>query len=106
MEIKELKRKIEEQKEENIRLFKIFEYKIHQKEMQPILEQWRQGSKLLKSLIKQLQDLKTIEKTAKKGNNKPYVNGYKEATKRNITCSTYERSQKRLAKKMLSFIGL
>jgi len=49
MRIKELKKEIEEQGEENVRLFKIFEYKTYKEEMQPILQQWREGSKKNKS---------------------------------------------------------
>lgn len=35
---------------------------------------------------------------------KPFVNGFDEATDRYITCSTYERSQKRLEKEIASFM--
>lgn len=108
MEIKELKKRIAEQKEKNIKLFKIFQYRMHEREMQPILTEWREGSKILKSMIKELQELETRE-----GNNtvntkedeKVFVNGFGEATKREITCSTYEKAQKRNSKAMLSFIG-
>lgn len=34
-----------------------------------------------------------------------FVNGYGEATKREITSASYKRSQKRLEKQLLSFVG-
>lgn len=108
MEIKQLKKKIEEQKEKNIKLFKIFQYRLHEREMQPIITEWREESKILKSMIKELHELEAKENTkttSTKENEKAFVNGFGEATKRNITCSTYEKAQKRNSKAMLSFIG-
>ena len=108
MNIKELKRKIEEQKEKNINLFKIFQYRLHEREMQPIIVEWREGSKILKNMIKELHELETKERNNTVNTNentKVFVNGYGEATKREITCSTYEKAQKRNSKAMLTFIG-
>lgn len=109
MSIEELKQEIEKQGKENVRLFKIFEYKMHKEEMQPILAEWREGSKKLKSMIKELQELELEMKAQNQQttteNKKTFVNGFGEATQRNITCSGYERSDKRTQKAMLSFIG-
>ncbi|MEX0598491.1 MAG: hypothetical protein WD512_18560 [Candidatus Paceibacterota bacterium] len=108
MEIKELKKKIEEQKEKNINLFGIFQYKLHEREMQPLIEEWREGSKLLKSMFKELHELEEKERSNTvnmKEDKKVFVNGFGEATRREITCSTYEKAQKRHSKAMLSFIG-
>lgn len=35
---------------------------------------------------------------------KIFINGFGEASQRNISCSTYERQQKRTGKEILSFI--
>lgn len=111
MRIEELKQKIEEQKEENVKLFKIFEYKMHKEEMQPIIQQWRKGSTKIKALLNELYQLEIKECNERKVNednkneSKTFVNGYGEATKREITCSTYTRTEKSNAKAMLSFIG-
>lgn len=113
MNIKELKRDIEEQREKNIKLYKAIPLPSHEdptnKKAEPILKAWREGSKKIKSMIKELQELETKEKintsNLKVSENK-FVNSYGEATKRNIiTCNTYEKSQKRNAKAILSFIG-
>ena len=108
MKINELKNKIEEQKKRNIELFQIFQYRLHEIEMQPIITEWREGSKLLKSMIKELHELeakKMNNRNSTKEDKKVFVNGFGEATKREITCSTYEKAQRRNAKAMLSFIG-
>jgi len=107
--IEELKNEIEKQKEENVRLFKIFEYKMHKEEVQPLIQEWREGSKKLKAMIKELQELE-LEMRARntnevKTNEKTFVNGFGEATKRNITCAGYDRAEKRNAKAMLLFVG-
>lgn len=108
MSTKELKKKIEEQKEQNVRLFKTFEYKMHKEEVQPLIQEWREGSKILKSMIKELQELEVKENNNKvdiKEDNKVFINGFGEATRRNITCSTYEKSEKRNSKAILAFLG-
>jgi len=109
MRIEELKNEIKEQREENVRLFRIFEYKMHKEEVQPLIQEWREGSKKLKSMIKELSELELkirVNRTNEvKINEKPFVNGFGEATKRNITCSGYDRAEKRNAKAMLLFVG-
>lgn len=112
MNVKELKNKIEEQKERNIKLFKSIPLASHEdplnKKAEPILTEWREGSKKLKSMMKELQELEASERknaTNKKDDKKVFVNSFGEATKREITCSTYEKEQKRNSKAMLSFIG-
>jgi FtsZ-binding cell division protein ZapB len=112
MTIKELKMKIEEQKEKNTKLYKSIPLPTHDdplnKKADPILTQWREGSKILKSMIKELQALERRENNNTvntKENKRVFVNGFGEATKREITCSTYEKSQKRDSKAILSFMG-
>jgi hypothetical protein len=113
MKIKELKMKIEEQKEKNTKLYKSIPLPTHEdplnKKADPILTKWREGSKILKSMIKELQELEIKEKNNTinaNENKKVFVNGFGEATKREITCSTYEKSQKRNSKAILSFMGI
>jgi len=48
---------------------------------------------------------KLLDKNEVKVNKKAFVNGYGEKTERNITCSTYEKAQKRMSKEIMSFIG-
>lgn len=105
MDIDNSKKEIKEQREQNICLFKIFQYKLHESEMQPIIEEWREGSNKLKAMIKELQILEA--KDIKKENKdipKVFINGYGEATSRNITNYSYEKNQKRLAKDILRYI--
>lgn len=107
MTINELKKKIEEQREENIRLFKIFEYKMHKEEVQPLIQEWREGSDKIKAMIRELQELELQERTITKTkeDTKTFVNSFGEATKRNITSLSYERAEKRNKKRILSLIG-
>ena len=49
----ELTIEIEKQRKINIALYEKFQYKLQEKEMQPIIQQWREGSTRLKELIKQ-----------------------------------------------------
>ena len=112
MEIKELKNKIEEQKKRNVELFNSIPLASHEdplnKKAEPILKEWREGSKILKSMIKELQELESRKRSKTNNinkNEKVFVNGFGEATKREITCSNYDNSQKRNSKAMLSFIG-
>ena len=109
MEIKELKKKIEEQRERNIKLFNSIPLATHEdplnKKADLILTEWRKGSKIFKSMIEKLQELESNNTTNKKENKKVFVNGFGEASKREITCSTYEKLQKRNSKAILSFIG-
>lgn len=106
MTISELKKAIEEQREENIRIFKIFEYKMHKEEMQPLLEQWREGSKHLKALLNKLYELEKEErKPFIDTTGKTFVNSFGEATTREITCNGYRRSESRIRKEVMSFIS-
>lgn len=109
--IKELKENIKKQRKINLELFSSIPIPSHEdpcnKKAEPILEQWRLGSIRLKKLLKELQELElnskvNINKSGKES--KIFVNGFGEATKRNITCGTYERSEKRISKEILSFI--
>lgn len=114
MRIAELKKEIEEQGKKNIELYKSIPVPTQKdpcnKKADQILTEWREGSKKIKSMIKELAELERIaynqNKTNEvKTNTKTFVNGFKEATERNITCSTYERAQKRMSKEILLFIG-
>jgi predicted nucleic acid-binding Zn-ribbon protein len=108
MDIKELRKKIEEQKEQNIKLYEIFQYKEYKEEMQPVIEQWREGSKKLKELLNKLYELERKEKASLKAINKEtqtLINGFGEATEREITSSTYERADKRMQKEIMCFMG-
>lgn len=111
MNKEELKQKIEEQERENIRLFNVFQYGLHDEEMQPFINEWREGSKKLRALDDELykQEMKEREeRTANKENKnetKTFINGYGEATSKYITSLTYERAEKRRQKEILSFIG-
>lgn len=105
--INQLKKNIEEQKEINEGLFKIFQYKMHEIEMQLIIEEWREGSRKVKAMIKELQEIELSIKEVKSNNSNTntFINSYGEATEREITCSTYSRQQKKLSKDMLRFMS-
>lgn len=109
MNKEELKQKIEDQKQENIRLYSIFQYNMHKEEMQPLIQQWREGSTKLKSLDEELYQLEKKERDERRANEtretKTFINGYGEATNKYITSSTYERAEKRRQKEVLSFMG-
>lgn len=113
MNKEELKQKIEEQERENINLYNIFKYRLQEEEMQPLVNQWRVGSKKLRELDNELFELEKKERdniivqeeNTKAKETKTFINGYGEATKRYITSSTYERAEKRRQKEILSFIG-
>jgi len=113
MRIAELKKEIDDQKKQNIKLFKSIPLASHadpsNEKAESILVEWRKGSKKLKSLMKELgeleQEMRANNTNETKQNIKTFVNGFGEATQRNITCSGYERVEKRSRKAMLSFIG-
>lgn len=99
---------IEAQREENVRLFSIFQYRSHDKEMQPLIEQWRKGSIRIKALINELNSLKDATKKVSqitKPNNKHFVNGFGEATSRVITTSTYTAACNRMSKRVMTFVS-
>jgi replicative DNA helicase len=111
MNKEQLQQQIKEQEEKNISLGKIFQYRLQDKEMQPLIQEWREGSKKLMLLDNELYKLEmkerdeTLANEDNKKETKTFVNGYGEATKRYITSSTYERAEKRRQKAVLSFIG-
>jgi hypothetical protein len=114
MRIEELKKEIKEQREKNIELFNSIPVPTHEdpfnKKAEPILAEWRKGSKKIKSMIKELAELERIATNTNntnevKTNEKTFVNSFGEATKRNITCYGYERAENRNKKTILSFIG-
>lgn len=103
MNIQQLKAAIEEQTNKNIELYKIFQHKMHLDEMQPLIDEWRNGSDSLKAMVRELQELE-VKDIQEEKINKTFVNNYGEATTRNITSSTYEREQRRLQKQIMQFI--
>lgn len=111
MNKEQLQKQIKEQEEKNISLFKIFQYRLQDKEMQPLIQEWREGSKKLRILLDELYQLETKERDEmltnedNRNETKTFVNGYGEATKKYITSSTYERAEKRRQKEILSFMG-
>ena len=99
MSVEALKRMIDSQQEENIRLYEIFQYRLHDENMQPLINDWRDGSRKLKELLYRLYELEKAEKKSDKSN----VVSKKQA--REITSSTYIRADRRLSKEIMSFIG-
>ncbi|MBO5025961.1 MAG: hypothetical protein J6C86_07460 [Bacteroidaceae bacterium] len=103
--VEQLEMEIIAQGEENVRLYSIFQYRLHEEEMQPLIEKWREGSRHIKELISQKNQLLISERNPNPVVNKQtFVNGYGEATTREITSSTYSRACKRLSKQVMSFI--
>jgi predicted HNH restriction endonuclease len=111
MNKEQLQQQIKEQEAKNISLFEIFQYRLHDKEMQPIITEWREGSAKLRTLLNELykiEDKERDEKLATQDNKKEtktFVNGYGEATKKYITSSTYERAERSRLKAVSSFMG-
>lgn len=111
MNIKELKQKIEEQEKENIDLYNIFQFRLHEEEMQPLIKQWYEGSSRLKQLDNELYEMEKKERNKRltnensKQETKTFINGFGEATNKYITSSTYERAERRRQKEILSFMG-
>jgi hypothetical protein len=112
MNKEQLQKQIKEQEEQNINLFKVFQYRLHDEEMQPIVQEWREGSKKIKVLLDELYKIEMKErdeKLAKEDNTKEtktFVNGYGEATTKYITSTTYEKSERRRQKEVASFMGI
>ena len=50
-EIERLDKEIHEQREENVKLYSIFQYRLHEEDMQPLIKEWRDGGNHLKQLI-------------------------------------------------------
>ncbi|MEG1310517.1 MAG: hypothetical protein RSD47_00785 [Romboutsia sp.] len=111
MEINKLKEEINRQKELNIKLFNSIPTPTREdpnnKKAEPILKQWREGSKKIKELLKELQvlELKNKKATEEKNKNKVFVNSYGEATNREITSISYQRNEKKLSNDILKFIS-
>ena len=111
MNKEQLKTQIKEQEEKNISLFGIFQYRLHDKEMQLHVTEWREGSTKLRTLLNELYQLENKERDERLANEdnrketKTFVNGYGEATNKYITSSTYERVERRRQKAVLSFMG-
>lgn len=103
--LKELDLLIQKQKEENVRLYSIFCYNLHDAEMQPLVEEWRKGSATLKALIKEKNAILDSCHPKTSVASRVFVNSYGEATKRVITSASYERQQNRIAKEVMRFIS-
>lgn len=103
--LKELDLLIQKQKEENVRLYSIFCYNLHDAEMQPLVKEWRKGSATLKALIEEKNEILDSCHPKTSGASRVFVNSYGEATKRVITSASYERQQKRIAKEVMRFIS-
>lgn len=97
--IEELKQAINSQREENIKLYEVFQYRLQEEDMQPLICEWRTGSKRLKELLNRLYEL---EKAKRENNN---INEVSKKPEREITSSTYIRADRRLSKEIMSFIG-
>ena len=104
-EIERLDKEIHEQREENVRLYSIFQYRIHEEKMQPLIKEWRDGSNRLKQLISKRNMLMKSKEPSFSSEKKTFVNGFGEATKREITTSTYARAEKRLSKQIMNFVS-
>lgn len=111
MQINKLKEDIKQQREINLKLFNSIPIASHNdprnEKAEPILKQWRNGSNKLKKILGELQKLeltkeKFINESDKKSN--IFINGFGEATKRDITCNTYKRTQRNMKKEILRFI--
>lgn len=107
MNKEQLQKQIKEQKEKNISLFKIFQYRLQEKEIQPFIQEWYEGSSRLKALDEELWQLERKEREDFYNNTtkKTFINGYGEATTKYISTSTYERAEKRRQKEIVSFLG-
>lgn len=111
MNKEQLQKQIKEQEEKNTNLFNIFQYRLQDKEMQPLIQEWREGSAKLRILLNELYELEMKERDEQLANQnnkkeeKTFVNGFGEATKKYITSSTYERAERSRQKAVLSFMG-
>jgi len=112
MKINKLKKDIKKQREINLELFNSIPVPSHKdprnEKAEAILKQWRDGSNKLKGMLRELQEMelannKSINEHGKDQN--IFINGFGEATKRNITCNSYKRTEKRTEKEILKFIS-
>lgn len=100
--IEELRKEIGEKRDENARLYRVFQYRLQEEEMQPLICEWRNGSNRLKALLRQLSEL---EKEERETHNINKANAYEKPVGRDITSSTYIRADRRLQKDILNFMG-
>lgn len=109
MNIKEIKQTIEIRKENNIKLYKSIPCASYQdplnEKAEPILIEWRNGSKELKRLENELMQLEMAQPKTEQVIDKTFVNSYGEATKREITSTTYNNQSNKLSKEIMSFIS-
>ena len=109
--INELKQEINKQRELNISLFNLIPLATKEdptnEKAEPILKQWREGSKRIKEMIKTLNELEVNfnKQSKRETSKKSFINGYGEATNREITNTNYRMYQNKLSKEILSFIG-
>jgi len=97
MTVNQLKIEIDKQRAHNIELYKAIPCAAQES---PMLTQWREGSKRIKQLTGELNQLLDAQRPVNAIANKPT-----EKAERYITCTTYENAQKRLSKEIMSFIG-
>ena len=97
MTINELKVEIDKQRAHNIELYKAVPCAAQESQA---LTEWREGSKRIKQLTRELNELLDKQKPVAVVANKSI-----EKTERYITCSTYENAQRRQSKEIMSFIG-
>lgn len=97
MTVDELKIEIDKQRAHNIELYKAMPCAAQDSLM---LVEWREGSKRIKQLTSELNQLLDKQRPINAITNKPT-----EKTERYITCTTYENAQRRLSKEIISFIG-
>ena len=106
--IKKLKLEIEEQKNNNIKLYNSIPLASKEDpnnlKAEPILKEWRRGAKELRILTDEFNKQLNILPKEKTKINKTFVNSFGEATNRKITCSTYERANNKLSKEIMNFI--
>lgn len=67
--------------------------------------QGKSNEDIMKEDRRRLKEARERKKEKKSSAFKTFVNSYGEATKRNITSSSYENAQRRLNKQMMSFVG-
>lgn len=107
--IKQLEKEMDIQAKANIVLYKKLPLDPMDKNYEPIVTEWRKGSKKLGELKTEWNKLKDelakLKRDEENKKEKTFVNSYGEATKREITSTTYNNYQKRLDKQILSFIG-
>ena len=99
-----LEEKIKAQVAENTRLYKIFEYKMYLDEMQPLIDEWRAGSKKVREMTAELNASRPI-RTGATAESKTFVNGWGEATSREIKTAAYTRAQTKLSNEIMRFVG-